>query len=488
VNILFAASEAFPFIKTGGLGDVIHSLPVALNKLGNDVRLVLPAYRDVLASVDTLKDLGTIDVPGAGVRRKVRIIQAHEDILGDYLYLIDVPELFDRPGNPYVHSDGYAWPDNAERYTVFSRAVALLAKWVPGSSWRPQVVHCHDWQTGLVPAFLSMVHNAPATVFTIHNLAYDGHFSQADFNNLGLPPAWWSAEYAEFYGGFSMLKAGMVFSDRVTTVSPTYAKEICTPEFGNRFEGVLSSLGDKLTGILNGIDLDVWNPQTDEYIVQNYSVDKNFVEAKFANKEDLLRRTGLAQSDAPLLGFIGRLVEQKGVDLITDMLPQLFENTDAKMVLLGSGHMAYETNLMDLAARYPEQLHVHIGYSEELAHQIEAGADMFIMPSRFEPCGLNQMYSLRYGTPPVVNNTGGLADTVVDVSLRTLQDNTATGFVVKQTDSEALYSTILNALDLYKNTRLWRQLCKTAMQQVLGWEASAHEYQKLYQAEVDAKQ
>jgi starch synthase len=487
VNILFAASEAFPFIKTGGLGDVIHSLPLALNKLGNDVRLVLPAYRDVLASVDTLKDLGTIDVPGAGVRRKVRIIQAHEDTLGDYLYLIDVPELFDRPGNPYVHSDGYAWPDNAERYTVFSRAVALLAKWVPGSSWRPDVVHCHDWQTGLVPAFLSMVHNAPATVFTIHNLAYDGHFSQADFNHLGLPPAWWSAEYAEFYGGFSMLKAGMVFSDHVTTVSPTYAKEICTPEFGYRFEGVLGALGDRLTGILNGIDLDVWNPQTDEYIVQNYAVDNNFIEAKFANKKDLLGRAGLAQSDAPLLGFIGRLVEQKGVDLITDMLPQLFENTGANMVLLGSGHMAYETSLMDLAARYPDRLHVHIGYSEELAHQIEAGADMFIMPSRFEPCGLNQMYSLRYGTPPVVNNTGGLADTVVDVSLQTLQDRTATGFVVKQADSETLYSTILNALDLYNNIKLWQQLCKTAMRQELGWDASAHEYQKLYQAEVDAK-
>jgi starch synthase len=488
VNVLFAASEAFPFIKTGGLGDVIHSLPVALNKLGNNVRLVLPAYRDVLASVDTLKDLGTIDVPGAGVRHKVRIIQAHEDTLGDYLYLIDVPELFDRPGNPYVHSDGYAWPDNAERYAVFSRAVALMAKWVPGSNWRPDVVHCHDWQTGLVPAFLSMVYNAPATVFTIHNLAYDGHFSQHDFNHLSLPANWWSPDFVEFYGGFSMLKAGMIFSDRVTTVSPTYAKEICTPEFGNRFEGVLSHLGSKLTGILNGIDLDIWNPQTDTHIAQNYSVDNKLTEGKAANKNDLLRRAGLPVSDAPLLGFVGRLVEQKGVDLITTVLPQLFENTDANMVVLGSGHMAYETDLMDLAAKYPARLHVHIGYSEELAHQIEAGVDMFIMPSRFEPCGLNQMYSLRYGTPPVVNNTGGLADTVVDVSLQTLQNKTATGFVAKHADAESLYSILLSALDLYRNKKLWQQLCKTAMQQELGWEASAREYQKLYQVEVDAKQ
>ncbi len=488
MNILFAASEAFPFIKTGGLGDVIHSLPVALNRLGDNVRLVLPAYRDVLASVDSLKDLGTIDVPGAGVRHKVRIIQAHEDILGDYLYLVDVPDLFDRPGNPYVHSDGYAWPDNAERYAVFSRAVALLAKWIPGSNWRPDVVHCHDWQTGLVPAFLRMVHNAPASIFTIHNLAYDGHFSQQDFNNLSLPPVWWSPDFTEFYGGFSMLKAGIIFSDHVTTVSPTYAKEICTPEFGIRFDGVLRHLGDKLTGILNGIDLDVWNPQTDKHIAKNYSVDDNFTEGKSENKKDLLKAAGLPESDAPLLGFIGRLVEQKGVDLITDILPQLFDTTDANMVLLGSGHMAYETDLTRLAAKYPQRLHVHIGYSEELAHKIEAGADMFIMPSRFEPCGLNQMYSLRYGTPPVVNNTGGLADTVVDVSLKTLKDKTATGFVIKQTASEALYTMVLSALDLYKNTKLWHQICITAMQQELGWEASAKEYQKLYRAEVKAKQ
>ena len=482
MNILFAASEAFPFIKTGGLGDVIHSLPAALNKLGDNVRLVLPAYRDVLASVESLKDLGTIDVPGARNRHKVHIIQAHEDILGDYLYLIDVPALFDRPGNPYVHTDGYAWPDNAERYTVFSRAVTLLARWIPGSNWRPDVVHTHDWQTGLVPAFLSMVHNAPATVFTIHNLAYDGYFSHDDFNNLNLPPAWWSPNHVEFFGGFSMLKAGMIFADHVTTVSPTYAKEICTPEFGNRLDGVLRSLGDKLTGILNGIDVDIWNPQTDSHIAANYTFDHSFKPGKAANKAGLLREVGLPAGDAPLLGFIGRLVEQKGVDLILAALPLLFENTTANAVVLGSGHMAYETELTRLAAQFPQRLHVHIGYSEDLAHQIEAGADMFLMPSRFEPCGLNQMYSLRYGTPPVVNNTGGLADTVVDVTLKTLKDGTATGFVIKQADFESLYAMILSALELHRNKKLWHQVCITAMQQDLGWGASARAYQQLYKA------
>lgn len=487
MNILFAASEAFPFIKTGGLADVIHSLPNALNKLGDEVRLVLPAYRDVLASVDSIKELGMIDVPGAGVRHKVRILKAHEDILGDYLYLIDVPDLFDRPGSPYVRSDGYAWPDNAERYTVFSRVVALLAKWIPKSSWRPHVVHCHDWQTGLVPAFLSMVHDAPATVFTIHNLAYDGYFSHDDFNRLGLPQHWWSPDYVEFYGGFSMLKAGMFFSNHVTTVSPTYAKEICTPEFGHRFEGVLQHLGDKLSGILNGIDLDIWNPQTDSYIAQNYTRDDSVIEAKSVNKKDLLSKAGLPDNGAPLLGFIGRLVEQKGIDLITAMLPQLLARTEANMVLLGSGHMAYEQDLVELAAAYPDRLHVHIGYSEELAHQIEAGADLFIMPSRFEPCGLNQMYSLRYGTPPVVNNTGGLADTVVNVSLQTLSDKTATGFIFNEESAEALFAMVLSALDLFKNTKLWHELCKTAMRQDVGWEKSANEYHNLYRAEVDSR-
>ena len=271
MNILFAASEAFPFIKTGGLGDIVHSLPVALSQLGDDVRLVLPAYRDVLAGVDSLKEIGYWDLPGIGVTHRVRILQAHQEELGDYLYLIDVPTLFDRPGNPYVHSDGFNWPDNAERFTVFSRAVAQLAKGIPGTDWKPEVVHCHDWQTGMVSAFLSMSHPRPRTVFTIHNLAYDGHYSQADFTSLALPPEWWSPDYVEFYGGFSMLKAGMVFSDNVTTVSPTYAREICTPEFGYRFEGALNHLGDKLTGILNGIDLDIWNPKTDSRILQNYS-------------------------------------------------------------------------------------------------------------------------------------------------------------------------------------------------------------------------
>ena len=480
MNILFAASEAFPFIKTGGLGDVVHSLPIALDKLGDDVRLVLPAYRDVLASVDSLKELGFWDLPGAGVTHRVRILQAHHEGLADYLYLIDVPSLFDRAGNPYVHSDGFNWPDNAERFTVFSRAVAQMAKGIPGTDWHPDVVHCHDWQTGLVPAFLSMTQPRPKTVFTIHNLAYDGHFSYQDFASLALPPEWWSPDNVEFYGGFSMLKAGMVFADQVTTVSPTYAREICTPEYGYRFEGVLQHLGNKLSGILNGIDLDIWNPQTDSHLCQNYSVDQPWTAAKLANKNALLKKAKLPESKAPLLGFIGRLVEQKGVDLITSMLAELFSTTDAVIIILGSGDRLYEAELVKLATQYPSRLHVHIGYSEDLAHQVEAGCDLFLMPSRFEPCGLNQMYSLRYGTPPVVNFTGGLADTVTDATAMAMKEKTANGFVFNDVNSDALLACVKRALKIYQKPKQWQQICQTAMQQDLGWESSAKKYQELY--------
>lgn len=484
MNILFAASEAFPFIKTGGLGDVVHSLPIALNQLGDDVRLVLPAYRDVLASVDSLKELGFWDLPGVGVTHRVRILQAHHDGLADYLYLIDVPSLFDRPGNPYVHSDGFNWPDNAERFTVFSRAVAEMAKGIPGTGWLPDVVHSHDWQTGLVSAFLSMSHPRPKTVFTIHNLAYDGHFSHDDFNSLALPPEWWSSDYVEFYGGFSMLKAGMVFADQVTTVSPTYAREICTPEYGYRFEGVLQSLGDKLSGILNGIDLDIWNPQTDTHLAKNYGINnksskQQWYTGKQANKQALLKKVGLegAGSNAPLLGFIGRLVEQKGVDLITTMLPELFDTTDASVIILGSGHMSYEIELRELADRYPSRVSVNIGYSEDLSHQIEAGCDLFLMPSRFEPCGLNQMYSLRYGTVPIVRRTGGLADSVQQFDPSSKQ---GTGVVFNDYNASALGWAINFALDLYPEKTTWRKLVRNGMAMDYSWEKQGHIYVDLF--------
>ncbi len=484
MNILFAASEAFPFIKTGGLGDVVHSLPLALRDLGNDVRLVLPAYRDVLAAVGTPVELGSWLLPGLNRTHHVRLLQVPQDAFEGDLYLIDVPALFDRPGNPYTHIEGYDWPDNAERFTVFSRAVAAMVTGWSDNSWRPEVVHCHDWQTGLVPAFLSTIEARPVTIFTLHNLAYDGHFSYQNFIDLDLPAKWWSPDYIEFYGGLSMLKAGMIFSDHITTVSPTYAKEICTPEFGYRYEGLLSHLGEKLTGILNGIDLTVWNPETDTHLVKNYTNNKHYAAAKMKNKQFLLQQAGLEQvadKTAPLIGFIGRLVDQKGIDMIIDAAPTLFEKSNARMIVLGSGHSIYEQALQQLAKDFPDRLYVHIGYSESLAHQVEAGCDIFLMPSRFEPCGLNQMYSMRYGTLPVVHYTGGLVDTVTDAQPETINHKTATGFVFKHEDSDAMLEAVYRAINLYAQETTWQQLCLTAMSQQLGWEKSAKEYLKLYQ-------
>ena len=486
MNILFAASEAFPYIKTGGLGDVVHALPAALQKLGDEARIVLPAYRSVLEQGVNVVELGILDVQGANTRHKMRILQVDDKKQDVVVYLIDIPALYDRAGNPYVDANGIVWPDNAERYVVFSRAVALLTKFLPGlkggKAWVPEVVHSNDWQTGLVPAFLSKMGNAPATVFTIHNLAYDGHFSYDEFTRLSLPAEWWSPDYIEFYDGFSMLKAGLVFSDAVTTVSPNYAKEICTEKYGNRFEGVLSSLGDKFSGILNGIDLEIWNPETDPYIKQNYTYENNLMAAKRANKMDLLERTGLSKKQVPVLGFVGRLVEQKGIDLIISILPELFEKTDVSIVILGAGQEHYEAQLIQLMDEWPDRLHIHIGYSEELAHQIEAGCDLFLMPSMFEPCGLNQMYSLRYGALPIVTNTGGLTDTVVNVTFASLQDQTATGFVMEADDAGSLLVSISHALELYKQSALWEQVIISAMMQDLGWDSSAQAYRKLYKS------
>ncbi len=486
MKILFAASEAYPHIKTGGLGDVVHSLPIALNALGDDVRLVLPAYRDVLYSMSSFHVVSSFTVPGVGVNHQVQILEAQSEVSAGHLYLIDIPALFDRPGNPYVSHDGNVWPDNAERYTVFSRAVAILATQVSELNWKPDVIHCHDWQTGLVPAFISEMPESPKTVFTIHNLSYDGYFSQHDFRQLHLPDAWWTPDQVEFYGGFSMLKAGLVFSDHVTTVSPTYAKEICTPEFGYRYDGILRHLSGKLSGILNGIDKQIWDPSTDSYVAAKYSVNRNRIPAKLKNKTELLKLAGFQEQSAPLLGFIGRLVSQKGIDLIIGMLPELFEHSAARLVVLGAGDKVYEDDLLLLAKKYPDRLHVHIGYSEPLAHKIEAGCDMFLMPSRFEPCGLNQMYSLRYGTPPVVNHTGGLADTVVGVNAETLKSKTANGFVFHSADIAALLDVTLSAVELYGKPRVWQQICRTAMLQELGWDASAKEYQKLYRTNIEA--
>ena len=473
-KILFAASEAHPLIKTGGLADVAGSLPIALSELGQDVRLVLPAYREALARIEGFSVIATIQCADTAVR----ILESQLPGSPVPVWLVDAPHYFDRPGGPYLGPDGRDWPDNAARFALFGRVVADLALGRVGLAWQPDLVHCNDWQTGLIPALLALEPSRPATVFTLHNLAYQGLFAREIFKLLDLPGELWSPEAMEFHGQCSFIKGGLVFADRLTTVSPSYAEEIRTPALGYGLEGLLNHRSHDLSGILNGADYSVWDPSRDPYIVKNY--DPGALYLKAFNKSDLQRRFELpVLKDVPLIGMIGRLVEQKGVDLLLEILPQLLRHP-LQLVLLGSGEAHLEQALQDWAKARPERIAVHLGYSEDLAHRIEAGADMFLMPSRFEPCGLNQMYSLRYGTVPIVRRTGGLADTVVDASEETLAAGAATGFVFDSPVPQALLATLLRALSLYTQTPRWQRLVKTGMAQDFSWQKSARQYLDLY--------
>jgi starch synthase len=502
MHILFATSEAHPLIKTGGLGDVSGSLPNALAALKHSIRLVLPAYGAIMARLPaevTPKHLATLTVRGCGRSLQAHILEVKAGAIAGLdvpIWLVDIPELFARLGNPYLSTDGTDWWDNGERFAVFSSVVVELAMDRAGLKWRADAVHANDWQTGLIPALLTLEKTPPASVFTVHNMAYPGSFPKSLFEQLGLPWSLWSAEGVEYWGQFSMLKAGLMFADWVTTVSPTYAKEICYPEFGYGLEGVLQKrfAEDRLVGILNGIDETVWNPEKDPLIHRNYSAQKGRVVGKQHNKQALLNEMCLIRGHddcimqpemahwlaQPLVGFVGRLVEQKGIDLMLEILPDILAQSSANFVVVGSGDKLFEAALLELADEYPNRMWVYMGYSEALAHQVEAGADLFLMPSRFEPCGLNQMYSLAYGTPPIVHHTGGLADTVVNATDEHLKAGLATGFVFYDPSRHALKSTLLHALHLFTKKRTWQALQKTGMQQDFGWQSSAKQYAKLY--------
>lgn len=482
-RVLCAVSEVYPLTKTGGLGDVAYSLPHALHRIGADVRLVLPAYRSVLMQLTNIRILGWLMLAGAEREHSVRILETRPEGFDFPVWLVDCPVLFDRPGNPYVDEDDRNWPDNAERFAVLSRAVVALAQDRLSIGWTPDVVHANDWQTGLVPALLSTIPQRPKSVFTIHNLAYGGHFSLETYRALGLPRAWWRVDGIEFYGGFSMLKAGIIYADEVTTVSPTYAREICTAEYGCGLEGVLQVFRQKLHGILNGIDESVWDPQTDPYLSAHYSAERRHP-GKVLNKQAILHHFNMFCDErclqVPLIGMVSRLVAQKGVDLVLAAMPHWLEQTDARFVVVGSGQAEYEQQWLALQAQYPQRIGVFIGYDEMLAHLVEAGADMFLMPSRFEPCGLNQMYSLRYGTPPVVYRTGGLADTVFDATDEHVAAGIANGFVFDEMSVAGLQDAVARALACYAQHRRWQALQRTGMRQSFGWDHSAAAYMALY--------
>lgn len=476
MKILFASSEAHPLVKTGGLADVSGALPKALHDLKQDVRLVLPAYQTLLSRAGRLTEVASLRLIGADL--PVRVLEGTLPDTRIPVWLIDAPRCFDRPGNPYTGPDGNDWPDNAQRFASFARAIVELAMDRAGLDWRPDLVHCNDWQTGLVPALLTLERDRPATLFTVHNLAYQGLFDWNSFQALQLPYAWWSMYALEFHGQLSFIKGGLTFADRLTTVSPTYAEEIRTPAYGSGLEGLLQHRAAHLSGILNGVDYRLWDPATDPMLEQHFS--RRSLKGKAANKQALQDAFGLPQAPRlPLFAHVGRLVEQKGIDLVLSLLPELVQRP-LQLVMLGSGQRYLETALSDAQALHPDRFGLRIGYDEALAHRIEAGADAFLMPSRFEPCGLNQLYSLRYGTLPIVRRTGGLADTVVDATPAHLDAGTATGFVFEAATPEALLGAIDRALALYAQTSAWNRAVKAAMDQDYSWQRSAQAYLKLY--------
>ena len=476
LKILFVTSEAHPLIKTGGLGDVSGSLPMALKAQRHDVRIMMPAYRDAMRKASHLT-FAAFDIEG--VPNTVRLLQGKIPGKAAKLWLVDSPNHFDRPGGPYVDPDGHDWSDNAERFATFARTVTAIALNKAGLNWQPDIVHCNDWQSGLVPALLAQYPKRPATVFTIHNLAYHGHFDSSVFDRLKLPGALWGMNGLEFHGGLSFIKGGLVFSDMINTVSPSYAEEIRTPEFGWGLEGLLNHRGNRLKGILNGVDYKQWSPASDSHIPQRY--DEKNLENKLANKRALQQEFNLPTNPKiPLLGLVGRLVEQKGIDLVLDIIDRIAQQ-DAQLVLIGTGNKRYEQAILDAANRHPRHVAAWIGFSEPLAHLVEAGADMFLMPSRFEPCGLNQIYSLRYGTAPIVRRTGGLADTVVDATERAIQTGEATGFVFDDADPAALATAVGRAIALYRTQpKVWKKLILTGMKQDFSWKSSAKQYLELY--------
>lgn len=480
MRVLFAASEAFPLIKTGGLADVSGSLPRALLALGHDVRLLLPAYRAVLEQLPrkTLKTIATLVL----FDQPVTLLETRLPRTRLKVWLVHCPAYFDRPGDPYHDAQGQPWVDNDRRFLLFSQVIQLLALDRCTLGWQPDIVHCNDWQTGMVPALLSLESRRPATVFTIHNLAYQGLFPFEAFAANDLPPQLWHYSALEFHGQWSFIKGGLVFADRINTVSPTYAREIQTEAGGAGLATLLQHRRAALSGILNGIDTDAWNPGTDPYLVQRYN--RRTLVAKTRNKLALQEQLGLQQdATTPLLGFVGRLVEQKGIDWLLEVLPTVLAQ-NVQLALLGSGAPQYESALRQLARDYPTAVSINVGYSEALAHRIEAGADLFLMPSRFEPCGLNQMYSLRYGTLPVVHRVGGLADTVVDDADAAIGAN---GFVFSEPSASAFAETLARALQCYGNTDAWRELQIRGMSQDFSWRASALAYQALYEDALQAR-
>ena len=478
MRILFVTSEAHPLIKTGGLADVSGSLPAALRALDADVRILIPGYPAVLKKLINVQPLCSLE--NLPVVDKANLVMGNMPDTGVPVMSIDCPNLYERDGGPYINSKGFDWEDNPIRFGVLSKIAAILSDSnSPLKNWLPDIVHCNDWQSGLTPAYMKLSYPSPAkSVFSVHNLAFQGCYDASMIEKLSLPRSSFQINGLEFYGQLSFLKGGVFYADTLSTVSPTYAREIQTAEYGFGMQGLLDLRGHEIHGILNGIDVNEWNPATDPHLIKNYSNTR--IAGKKVVKESLQKQFQLQiDANAPLLGVVSRLTYQKGLDLLLEIAPDLVKQ-GCQIVVLGSGETTLENSFKALAELYPAQVAVTIGYNEPLSHQIMAGVDMFIMPSRFEPCGLNQLYGLRYGTPPIVTQTGGLADSVTDSNADTLANKTATGFTMEEVNAQALQGSVSRALNYYRDAKIWRQIQRNAMNTDISWKHSAQAYLDLY--------
>ena len=482
LGVLFITSEVYPLIKTGGLGDVSAALPTALRELGVDVRLLIPGYPKVLAGLRYKRKVaGFSDLSHFPpfVLWSARLPAGKGISKGVPIFVIDCPSLYRRNGGPYTDTAGQDWPDNALRFGLLSKIGAILASDASPLIWRPNIVHCNDWQSGLTPAYLHFYQGRKVvSLMSVHNLSFQGVFPPSTLTRLGLPATSYNISGIEYYGNMSFLKAGLYYSDHITTVSPTYAKEIQTMPLGFGLQGLLAGRSDHISGIVNGIDIAEWDPATDPYLAQNYTVKR--IAAKGTNKRALQQVMGLVvDPDIPLFGMVSRHTYQKGCDLLLQVAPFL-ARMPAQLVILGSGEAGLDRELAALEKNHPGKIAVRIGFDETLSHLIEGGADSFLMPSRFEPCGLNQMYSQCYGTPPLVHATGGLLDTVVDCTPATLADGSASGFFFYEMDPGSFLAGIQRVIDSYCNKTTWLRLQRNGMAKDFSWRPGAIAYRDIY--------
>ncbi|MEX9784499.1 glycogen synthase GlgA [Providencia manganoxydans] len=478
MKILHVSAEFFPLVKTGGLADVVAALPAAQRQHGSDARVLLPGFPAIINQATDKQKVTTLNTYAG------EITLYYSQYQDTPMYIIDAPHLYQREGSPY--HDGYnnAYHDNYRRFGVLGFVAAELARGCD-SLWQAEIVHAHDWHAALACAYLAAYGYPARCMFTIHNIAYQGLFSPHHIHELWLPTEFYNVNGLEFYGQLSFMKAGLFYANHTNAVSPTYAKEILDPHYANGLDGLLNQLNQeqRLSGILNGIDTAIWSPSHDKLLAHKYS-DRS-LKNKPKNKLAIQKLLGLAQqTEQPLFAVVSRMTRQKGLDLILEALPDLL-SSGSQFILLGSGDHDLEDAYRHIQSQYPDQIRVIIGYDEPMSHQIIAGADVLMVPSRFEPCGLTQLYALRYGTLPLVRHTGGLADTVTDCSLEALKHKTATGFVFHESDSTDLKAAIDRAFALWGSPTQWQQVQKNAMAKDVSWHKSAEAYLAIYRRLLD---